>query len=254
LVATQELAELAVPAAVEQNDGDESALTASVVLDPSTHDGGHPLHDGPWELRLRVVMPAHEVTLPLPPGPSRSAVLAGRPYVARSGGQVLQLDAGATRSSVIGPLPRSRTSIAESALGTLVTFDYPTLHVQGNGVLDARLLLDGFALPGQLICRDGRARLEVYASSLAGMSTVAVIAGGGRPVPTGLRLRVDGKGTMSFVNAPPPRQTASGSTAPAGAPLVQRLRRRMPGALEPTVRRLSQVPALRQAYRRLLNR
>jgi hypothetical protein len=249
LVVSQNLAEVALPATIGR-DGTTHSVAA--VLDPETAEGGHPLDDGPWDLRVRLAWPGREVTLPLTSGPARSAIIAGRPHVVRVANQVLQLDAGATRSSAIGPVPKARATIAESAHGTLVTFDYPTLHVLGDAVLDARLMLDGFGLPARLVCQNGHARLEAYASSLAGTSTLAVVAGGGRPVPTGLRLRVSGTGGMTFHTAPPPRPTTQGGAA--SAPLVQRLRRRAPGALEPVVHRLAGVPVLRQAYRRLIGR
>jgi hypothetical protein len=253
LVLSQGPAEVAVPATVHRDEGEGTRLTASVALDPRTAEGGSPFQDGQWLLRLRLVWPGHEVTVPLPPGPARSAVLSGRPYVVRRAGLGLQLDAGATQSSVIGPVAKSRSSITESARGILVTLEYPTLHVPDDAVLDARLLLDRFSLPARLVCEGGNARLEAYASSLAGTSTVAVVAGGGAPVPTGLRLRVSGTGAMTFVNAPAPLPAPPGST-PSDAPLAQRLRRRMPGALEPLVYRLAQVPALREGYRRLISR
>lgn len=248
LVLAQDPAELALPATVA--DGAEPGTrTVTVSVDPRDADGGRPLATGGWQLRLRLAWPGREVTLPLTTGAARSAVLDGRLYVARVARGALQIDVDATQSSAIGPVTRPRTTVAESARGTLVTFDYPSVHVQGDAVLPARLLLDTFGLPAKLVCSEGRARLEAYASSLAGSSAVSVLAGGGRPVPTGLRLRVDGVGRMSFAAAPPPRPDG---TVPA--PLVQRVRRGLPAAVEPAVRRLSQVPVLRRTYQRLLNR
>jgi hypothetical protein len=248
LVVAQGAAEIALPATILR-EGDGATLTASAVLDPRSAGDGRPLEDGPWELLLRLAWQGREETVPLPAGPARSAVLDGRPYVVRGADAVLQLDAGATRSSVIGPVPQSRASVAESARGTLVTFDYPSLHVAGDAVLGARLLLGGFGLPARLICRDGRARLEAYASSLAGTSPLSVVAGGGRPVATGLELRVDGAGGMTLAPAAP-----AGTGSGGGTSLAQRLRRRTPHALEPAVQRLSRVPVLRDAYRRLISR
>ena len=253
LVATNGMAEVALPAATAVDEADPATLTASAALDPRTAEGGRQLDEGPWDLLLRLAWPGREVTVPLPPGPARSAVLAGRPYVVRRTGHGLQLDVGATRSSVIGPLPTTRTTVAETVHGTLAVLDYPVVHVDGDAVLDARLLLDRFALPGRLVCRDGSARLEVYVGSLAGTSTVAVVAGGGKPVPTGLRLRVDGTGRMAFESVPRPTPGTQAASA-GGGPLVQRLRRRLPGALEPVAHRLVRVRILRSAYRRLISR
>jgi hypothetical protein len=243
-------AELAVPATVEAREGGASGASVSAAVDPRTAEAGHPLGDGAWRLAVRLALPGREVTVPLGTGPSRSAILAGRLYVVRGMDGVLHLDAGATVSSAIGPVPQERAAVTESVDGALLTFDYPTLHVQGDAVLDARLLLDAFRLPAHLVCVDGRARLEAYVGSLAGSSTVSVLAGGGTPVRTGLRLRVDGVGRMTFHPAPPPRPAPGRGRR--GGPLVQRLRHRLPGVLEPAVSRLSRVPVLRAAYRRLI--
>lgn len=257
LVVSQGLVELALPATTVEDTpsgATTTTVTVSSVLDPRTADGGDPLDDGPWDLRLRVAWPGREATLPLTAGATLSAVVAGRPYAVRGAGGGVQVDAGAKQSSVIGAVPKARATIAETANGTLVTLDHPDLHVHGDAVLDTRLLLDGFSLPGHLVCHDGRARTEAYASSLAGISKVSVLAGGGKPVPTGLRLRVDGTGGMTLEDAPPPRPKRPGTSTPAASPLVQRLRRRLPGRFDPTLRRLVRVPAVRQAYRRLINR
>lgn len=257
LVVSQGQVEVALPATTvgDTPSGPNGAtVTVSSVLDPRTVDSGDPLQDGPWDLRLRIAWSGREATLPLTAGPTLSAVVAGRPYTVRGAGGGVQLDAGAKQTSVIGAVTRSRASIAETAGGTLVTLDHPDLHVHGDAVLDARLLLDGFSLPGHLVCHDGRARTEAYASSLAGISKVSVLAGGGKPVPTGLRLRVDGTGRMALEDAPSAAPKPSAPSTAAGAPLVQRLRRRLPGTLDPALQRLVQVPVVRQAYRRLINR
>ncbi len=249
-VLAKDLAETAVPATTVAAGRD--AISASVVLDPRIADGGGPLGDGRWNVLIRVAGHGREATLPLPAGRARSAVIDGRPYVVHATGGALRLDAGATRTSAIGPVLQSRTTIAESASGILVTLDYPSVHVQGDAVLDAQFVLDGFRLPARLVCREGRAQLESWASSLAGVSAVSVLAGGGKPVPTGLRLRVSGAGAMRFEKAPPPQSERT--TSGGRAPLVQRVRRRVPGALEPLARRMVRVPVLRDTYRRLLKR
>ena len=128
------------------------------------------------------------------------------------------------------------------------------IRVVGVAVLDARLLLDRFSLPARLVCRDGRAQLEAYVGSLAGTPKVAVQAGGRKPVPTGLRLRVDGRGGMAFEPAPARDSSSQATHAPGHAPLAQRLRRRLPSRLDPMMHRLAEVPVLRRAYRRLISR
>jgi hypothetical protein len=239
-----------VPARVERREAEPAGASVAVAIDPRTAEAGGPLEDGLWALAVRFALPGREVTVPVGAGPARSAVLDGRPYVVRGLDGVLQLDAGATVSSAIGPVTKDRAAVTESVRGALLTFQYPTVHVQGDGVLDARLLLDAFRLPAHLVCEDGRARLEAYIGSLAGSSLVSVVAGGGAPVRTGLRLRVDGAGRMTFQTAPPPRPAPAPGRR--GGPLVQRLRHRLPGVLEPVVSRLSRVPVLRKAYRRLI--
>ncbi|MCU1474832.1 glycosyltransferase [Amnibacterium sp.] len=253
LVLTQGLTEVALPAEVGPDDGDGTGDVARCLLDPATAGGGRPLDDGPWDLRLRLALPGGEITRPLPAGPPCSAVVEGRPHVLGSDGGFAQLDAGATRTSVIGRVEPSETSIVESARGILVTLEHPDVHVHGDAVLDARLLLDKFRLPARLVCRDGRARLESYVSSLAGVRVISVVAGGGKPVPTGLQLRVDGAGAVALEAVPPKAPTPPPATG-ADVPLAQRLRRRVPGALDPALRLLVRVPVVRRTYRLLIGR
>ncbi len=254
LVVADERAEIALPASIDRVDGDDATLTLAATVDPRTAEGGRPLDDGPWSLRFRLVRSGREGSLPLGPAPSRSgAVVAGRPHVVRAVGGLAHLDVGATGASVVGRVPASRASVVESVQGALVTLEYPDLHVHGDAVLNARLLLDGFALPARLVCSEGGARLESYVGTLAGDPEVAVLAGGGKPAQTGLRLRVDGAGGMVFAKAPA-RRSEDPATPSSGVPVVQRLRRRIPGALDPVVHRLATVPVLRRTYRRLLSR
>ncbi|GAA2752786.1 glycosyltransferase family 2 protein [Amnibacterium kyonggiense] len=247
LLVANDVVELEVPATL--GDG-----TASAALDLRTAEAGRPLGDGVWSLRLRLSTPAGLVDLPLPSGRRVAAVIDGRPSVVRAGESGAEVDAGATATPVAGAAPRETATVVESARGILLTLDQPALHVHGDGELDARLLLDSFALRARLVCRDGSARVEALASSLAGVSRIALGVGGGKPVQTGLRLRVDGVGAMT-VEAVPPSKPKAPPAAPAGPPrLVQRIRRRAPEPLEPVVRRLSRVPVLRRAYRSLMAR
>ena len=247
LVLARDTVDIALPAAVAE-DG-----AISAVLDPGSADDGGALDPGLWDLRLRLAWSDGETTLPLPVGPKASAVVSGRPFVVRAGAQGAQLDAGATLGGVTGLAPRATATIVESVHGILLTLDQPTVHVHGDADLDARLLLDGFALRARLVCRDGIARVESLASSLAGVSELRLAVGGGKPVPTGLRLRVDGVGAMTVEALPSAGPKAKRASSEQRS-LVQRVRRLAPPALEPVVRRASRVPALRNVYRRLLKR
>lgn len=249
LVVARESIDIAVPASVTA----DGALTAS--LDPMSAEAGRPLGDGIWDLRIRLAWDGGGTTLPLPAGPAMAAVIGGRASVVGAGAQGATLDAGATLGGVTGPAPQATATVVESVRGILLALDQPGLHVHGDAELDARLLLDGFALRARLVCRDGAARVEALASSLAGVSTIALSVGGGKPVPTGLRLRVNGVGAMTVETVPPPKPKAKPVAVPAGPPpLVQRVRRLAPKPIEPVVRRLSRVPPLRRAYRALLKR
>ena len=254
LVVARGPAEIAIPATIEWNDGDGVMGTASATLDPATAEGGRPLEDGSWDLLLRLVWPSREVTVPLAPCPAASAVVAGRPHAVRAAAGVAQLDVGVMRVSVVGPVSESDAAVVESEHGALVTLAYQALHVHGDAVLDGRLMLGAFGLPARLICHDGRARLEAYVGALPGTSDVAVVVGGGKPVPTGLRLRVGSAGAMTLEEVPVADPTAPSLPTAGRAPLVQRLRRRLPDGVDPLVRRLARVPALRRTYRRLINR
>ena len=254
LVVARGQAEIALPATIEPGERDGMTTRVSAVLDPMTAEAGHPLEDGPWGLLLRLAGPRGEVTAPLPAGPTRSAVVAGRPYVVGARAGAAYLDAGAVQTSVVGAVPKSQAAVVESEHGSLLTLDYPALHTHGDAVLDGRLLLGTFGLPARLICHGGRARFEAYVGALAGVSNLAVVVGGGEPVPTGFRLRVGGTGEMTLEDPPVAKAPPRAAPSAAAAPLVQRLRRRVPDAMDPLVRRLARVPILRGTYRRLLNR
>lgn len=249
LVVARDALDVALVATVEA----DGAVAAG--LDPATAEAGHALGDGLWDLRLRLAWSDGEVTLPLPAGPSLAAVVTGRPLVVRAGERGAMLDVGATLGDVTGPAPQATATVVETARGILLALDQPTIHVHGDADLDARLLLDGFALRARLVCRDGAAHAESLVSSLAGVSALGLLVGGGRPVPTGLRLRVDGVGVMTVETVPPPKPRPKPNPVPSGPPpLVQRVRRLAPRPLEPVVHRLSRVPVLRRAYRGLLER
>jgi hypothetical protein len=234
-----------VPATIDVN----GSVTAA--LDPATAESGHPLTDGLWDLGLRLAWPDGEATLPLPAGQTLAAVVDGRPSVVRAGEHGAQLDAGATLGGVSGPVPRETATVVETATGILLTLDQPSIHVHGDADLRVRLQLDGFPLQAWLVCRDGAARVEALVSGIAGVSSIALVVGGGKAVPTGLRLRVDGVGTTTVEAIPrePHPRVPSGPR-----PLVQQVRRLAPKRLEPVVGRLSRVPVLRRAYQALLSR
>ena len=254
LVVARGLAEVAIPATVEWDERNGGTGTGSAALDSTTAEGGHPLEDGSWDLLLRLVGPSGEMTVPLGPGPTSSAVVGGRAHLVNAAAGVAQLDVGVMRVSAVGPVSASDASVVESEHGALVTLAYPALHVHGDAVLDGRLMLGTFGLPARLLCRDGHARLEAYVGALPGTSDVAVAVGGGTPLPTGLRLRIGSAGAMVLEELPVAEPAGQPSTAAGGAPLVQRLRRRLPDAVDPLVGRLARVPALRGIYRRLINR
>lgn len=246
LVLADGVTDLETPAVVVEG-------TVSATVDLRTAEAGRPIGDGVRDVLLRLRNADGPVDLPLPAGPRLAAIIDGRPSVVRAGEHGAQLDVGATATPVTGAAPQATATVVESVRGVLLTLDQPGLHVHGDADLHGRLLLDGFALPARLVCRDGAARVEALASSLAGVSRIALRFGGGKPVQTGLRLRVDGVGVMTVEAVPPPKPEAP--SAPAGPPrLVQRIRRRAPAPLEPVVRRLSRVPALRRAYRSLMTR
>ena len=272
------LAEVAVPAEVEAvepvdpdaNGGtpvDEGRWRLRARLDPATADAGTALVDGVWNLRLRLAGADGEATSVLPPVRVPNAVLDGRPITVPAPEAGLQLDLGATRGSVVNRVAPEQASVTESRAGSLLTLDYPDLHVHGDSRLPASLRLDTFGLVARFVAEDGRARLECFVTGLAGTSAISVLVGSGRPTATGLNLDIDGTGRMSLRPTPKPEPKPAATPAPAAArpaanppassgprPLVQRLRRLTPAAAEPAVRYLASVGPLRDAYRRLLRR
>ena len=225
--------EVTVPAELEPaaptdpaGEDEEGAATRAgwrvrAVLDPTVIDAGAPLDDGVWSLRVRLAGPEGEATAALPSTPVSAAVLDGRLLTLPAPAGGLQLDVGATRTSVVGAVRPADASVVETAHGSLLTLTYPDVHVRGDSVGVARLRLDNFGLPARLVCRDGVARLECFVTGLAGSTVVTVFAGHGKPVRTGLNLDISETGQMTLVPTPsaaPPAPSAPPPAHPVAAP------------------------------------
>lgn len=259
----------------------ESAPDGSVVargeIDVAAEGAEPQLEAGAWGLWLTMLDgdgTGERVRVPIFAAPS--AVVDGVLVAVGTTGGGFSIDLGATMLAGIGELPAARASIVETAGGTLATLPVPALHVHGDARIDGFLLQGSFPLPAELICADGQARVECLVSGLAGTSPLLTKFGTSQASPTGLSLTIDPVGGMTIAPTPPPppkpapkpqpKPVAQPAPKPAPKPAVKKvakkkakrpptaltkLRRRVPGFLEPAVRGLSRNSAARSIYKRI---
>ena len=103
--------------------------------------------------------------------------------------------------------------------------------------------LGGFNLPGYLLSDQNGSRVECYLSGLPGDLAMSTMFGAARAQSTALTVSVSSLGHFSFSKPPP-------SSARRPASRAQRLRRHVPGPLEPLARALSGNPTARRIYRK----
>jgi hypothetical protein len=161
--------------------------------------------------------------------------------------------------------------VTESADGSMLVIQLPRVHVSGKAQINGEIVLDRLPLRAQLITEDGAARLEAYVTGLAGSPKIATRFGEVPARQTGLCLNISPSGNMvvSRVQPPPPTPrlpTTRPATKPASKvprkkavagkpqsqPLTraQHLRRALPKALDPLVRRVARNPHARWIYRK----
>ena len=242
--------EVVVPASVAT--GTEGRVVARATVDLAA-DGG--LSDGPWQVRVRTR--GHDVDRTAAVGGESpgAALLDGRQVVPTVTVGGLTLDLGATGSSLVGRVALADASLAETARGVQLILRCLTVQVTGTSRTPVAVLLGRFRLPAVLVAADGEAHVEAWVSGLAGRSRISVETGGGKPRRTGLDLVIAGAGEMSLAKT---RKVAvpGPSIAPPARPTggLRGLRRRVPGSLEPVVKRLARVGPLKTAYRTLVGR
>jgi hypothetical protein len=247
----------------------DGKFTATVRLDPASAADGAPLADGRWALTVGV----HGDT----PGPSgrrrvphvhglHHAVITGRPVVAEPGGPSLVLDAGATKSSIIGRVPPGDTTIEETHRGTLLRAQLPRVDSWDAQPAEGQLLLDKFALPARITHVDDATQLQCYLSGLAGRAHLSSRFGRSS-ASMALELEISGTGAMTVQtqeapvvakkSRPPAKKVAPAKKAAAkkAAPVprrgaVQRLRRALPARLDPAIERITRNSTVRRLYRK----
>lgn len=235
--------------------------------------------EGPWELWLTVIDgdgAGEKVRVPKLPVPS--AVVGGVLVAAGTTGDGFTLDLGAAQLPAIGELPAARASIVEAADGTLGTLPVPALHVDGDARIGGQLLQAGFPLPAELVATDGEARIECLLSGIPGSNPLLTRFGTSKASPTGLSLSIGAVGEMTIhptpvkpakpAPKPAPKPTPKPAAKPAPTPSAQangkkangkkkvkpkptaltKMRRRVPGFLEPAVRGISRNSAARSIY------
>ncbi|GAB3757812.1 glycosyltransferase family 2 protein [Microlunatus parietis] len=211
----------------------------------------------------------------VPPITAPSAVVDGTLVALGVTGNGFSLDLGATMLAGLGELPAGRATITEAAGGTLATLPAPGLHVHGDARIEGFLQQGTFPLPAELIATDGEARVECLLSGMAGSSPLLTKFGTSHAADTGLTLTIDPVGAMSIAPTPPkpapkpPAPKPVAKPAPKPAPpkpkpaakkkakkkapptALTKLRRRVPGFLEPAVKGLSRNSAARSLYGRI---
>ena len=131
-----------------------------------------------------------------------------------------------------------------------LTLRCPDVQVTGSSRTPVAVLLGRFRLPAVLVAAEGQAHVEAWVSGLAGRSRISVETGGGKARRTGLDLVIAGTGEMTLAEHAQARRRPDRPHRPrrqVGG--LRGLRRRVPGSLEPVVRRLARVGPLRAAYR-----
>jgi hypothetical protein len=247
----------------------DGGFSATVRLDPASAADGAPLADGRWVLTVGVHGDA--------PGRSgrrrvpyvhglHNAVIAGRPVVAEPGGPSLVLDAGATKSSIIGRVSPGDVAIEETHRGTLLRAQLPRVDSWDTEPAEGQILLDKFALPARITHLDDATQLQCYLSGLAGRTHLSSRFGRAT-ASMELELEISATGEMTVQrqetpvvakkSRPPVKKLAPAKKAAAKkatpAPrrgAVQRLRRALPARLDPAVERISRNSTVRRLYRR----
>ena len=250
VLARQDAAEeVVVPATLATDPEGRVVASAKVDLEP---DAG--LGDGRWQVRVRTRAADSDRTAAVGGETPPPAVLDGRQVVPTVSAGGLTLDLGATRSSLVGRVAPADASLVESARGVQLTLRCPDVWVTGSSRTPVTVLLGRFRLPAVLVAVEGRAHVESWVSGLAGRSRISVETGGGKARRTGLDLVIAGTGEMTLAGTRRPAAPTPAAPAPAQVGGLRGLRRRVPGSLEPVVRRLAEVGPLKAAYRTLLSR
>lgn len=268
------------PTAEASTEGPDGPVVVRGEIDVAADAAEPKLDAGAWGLWLTMIDgdgTGERVRVPEFSAPS--AVVDGVIVAVGSTGGGFSIDLGATMVAGLGELPAARATITEAAGGTLATLPAPALYVHGDAKLDGFLQQGTFPLPAELICEDGQARVECLVSGMAGSSPLLTKFGTSHASATGLSLTIDAVGAMSIAPTPPPPRPApkpqpkpaAAKPAPKPAPkpaakkkaikkkarvkppptALTKIRRRVPGFLEPAVRGLSRNSAARSLYKRI---
>ena len=250
------------------------ALTARVrPRDPL----GAPLLSGQWLPEISI-SEEHQVLLPvaLPVLRAPGAIVGGAVVSTGTDGRGrFVLDVGATSTPLVSAFSSEDARVHETAQGSVLTLTLPGVHVDGDQTVpDCSIGLDQLTLPARLQVLGDRAEIVAFLSGIAGTYALKVRLGR-KAAATGLTVVVDGRGMMTVVATPPPtppapttpkksppraagnetsrpskgRARRQGKNPPSGP--VARLRRALPGWLQPTARRISHHPTARRWYRKL---
>lgn len=261
--------------AVAEGTAEVPIWRVQVNVDPLAE--ANRLPSGVWQLLLQLGDPADQPSaaiVPVPWATCPPALVAKVALVPASLQGRFVLDVGAVTYPLITATNPNEGSVVETALGSLMVLQLPSLHVHATGTLNGYIAQDTLRMPAKILVDAGRARLEAYVSGPKSLSTLSTEFGSRRLQPTGLTLDIDGEGAMRLLKTKPsaPPRTASVPPKPKPKPdpgqpksvkkkakptpkprqgLVARMRRAVPGPLEPLVKRVARFTGARRLYRRI---
>jgi len=254
-----------------ENEGEPATWTAEVSFSPLTAAAGEPLVRGLWQLEVAVASPVASAGPVRIPGVELPVALLDGMIVVPDGHyrKALRFEVGGTRLPVVADASLNEASVTETAAGSLLRVPLRQCHVQTAGSVPGFITLDRLKVPATIETDGETAVLSAYVSGLAG--TYPVAAQFGRSMhATGLALHISGTGEMRLDSVPAPveppvrvrkpkspavtkkRKPSSGQKR--GRPrkgVVARVRRAVPGPLEPYVRWVAKHKAARTVYRRV---
>ena len=258
------------------DDQGRRVWSASTSIAPLSAAAGAPLAPGEWRVDAVLAGPTEASVPARVPESTSSSGLVGQLAIVANGQRdgILHLDVGPTRHPLISSVTADKATVIETAGGSVLEIALPDCHVASDESFDGFIGLGPLRLPAVIRTSSTRAVLTAYVSGLAGSYPLSASFGRCSLQPIGLTLEISGVGAMEVVRtkvalAPAEPAKAKRSSASKQARRrksarrrrraaakrargpVARLRRALPSAWEPQIRRVASVPLLRDVYRRL---
>ena len=196
---------------VQAQEPQPGVFAVETEIDPAVAAGGRPLDRGRWGLWVRLAGTGSRspVMRRVRYRETGAAVVDGVPITPYDhDGKQFCLDVGAVKNGFLGTVAADRATIQESVAGSLLTIALPDVAVRGDTRLAGKLFQGSFALPATLVTDTTGARIECWASGLAGVSPLSAEFPPAVRQPLGFRLRIGETGDFS-VELPTSPQHAS---------------------------------------------